>query len=187
MAQVVEYYGDSTIRGYESGTGGQVAKPAPQAFAEALPASPRQQVNNLGVDGQTACALVDTGWNDRMATSNATVVILNHGINDAVNEVGISRYKSCLTTLAQTARNYSKRVIFETPNPVDNGQVLNTYVTAMKEVAAQENLPVIDQYTNLINSGRSIREMSPDGTHPSSAVYIEKGRYAASVYVTIPL
>ncbi len=187
VAQVIEYYGDSTIRGYESNTGAQVATSAPEAFAAALPSSPSQQVFNLGVDGQTACQLFnDTDWANRMAASTATVIILNHGINDAVTGANLSSYRTCLTGLARTAKNEGKRVIFETPNPVDNGGLEN-YVTAMKAVATQENLPVIDQYGNLMQSGRSVRDLCPDGTHPSQAVYIEKGQYAASVYADIPL
>jgi lysophospholipase L1-like esterase len=187
VAQIVDYYGDSTIRGYQSGTGAQVAKSAPQAFAEALSSSPAQQVNNLGVDGQTACQLFNgTDWAGTMASSNATVVILNHGINDATTGLPLSDYRSCLTDLARAAKSAGKRVIFETPNPIDSGGLEN-YVSAMKAVATQENLPIIDQYENLIQSGRPIREICPDGTHPSDAVYIEKGRYAASVYVRIPL
>jgi lysophospholipase L1-like esterase len=186
VAQIVDYYGDSTIRGYKSGTGAQVAKSAPEAFFEALPSSPAQQVNNLGIDGQTACQLFNnTDWTGRMASSNATIVILNHGINDAATGVPMPNYQSCLTGLARAAKNEGKRVIFETPNPIDNGGLEN-YVAAMKTVATQENLSVIDQYENLIQSGRAIRDMCPDGTHPSDAVYVEKGKYAASVYVQIP-
>jgi lysophospholipase L1-like esterase len=187
VAQVVGYYGDSTIRGYQSGTGAQVSKSAPQAFAEALPSSPPQQVLNFGVDGQTACQLLrDTDWTATMASSNATVIILNHGINDAATGVPLRDYRSCLTGLANTARSAGKRVIFETPNPIDSGGLEN-YVSAMKDVAAQEGLPVIDQYENLVQSGRPIREIVPDGTHPSDAVYIEKGRFAANTYMRIPL
>lgn len=187
VAQIIEYYGDSTIRGYESNTGAQVATPAPEAFAAALPSTPRQQVFNLGVDGQTACQLFnDTDWAGRMAASTATVIILNHGINDAATRTNLSGYRTCLTGLARTAKNEGKRVIFETPNPIDSDGLEN-YVDAMKAVAVQESLPVIDQYENLMQSGRPVRDMCPDGTHPSDAVYIEKGQYAASVYVGIPL
>jgi hypothetical protein len=187
VTQIVEYYGDSTIRGYKSGTGAQVQISAPQAFANALPSSPRQQVFNLGVDGQTACQLYNgTDWAERMAASTATVVIFNHGINDAVTGVGLSNYRSCLTGLARVAREEGKRVIFETPNPIDSSG-LEDYVAAMKAVADNEAIPVIDQYENLMASGRPIRDIVPDGTHPADEVYIEKGQYAASVYSRIPL
>jgi hypothetical protein len=131
--------------------------------------------------------LLNAGWENRMALSKATIVIFNHGINDAAAG-DIDAYKACLTALAATAKNHGKRVIFETPNPVDNANIqLDKYVLAMKEVASRDNAPVIDQFAFLSQSGRSFREMCPDGTHPSQAVYIEKGQFAASVYVKIPL
>ena len=43
---VIEYYGDSTVWGYDPHTGGQVAKPAPAAFAEALPRIERRPTCN---------------------------------------------------------------------------------------------------------------------------------------------
>jgi lysophospholipase L1-like esterase len=189
--QVVAYYGDSTVRGYESGTGAQVATPAPTAFAQALPASPTQTVRNLGADGQTACQLLNADWAGQMATSDATVVILNHGINDSREDVGedIETYKSCLTQIARVAGAAGKRVIFETPNPVDNSRI-GDYVTAMKQVAGQERLSLIDQYAELTRylNGRDLREfLCPDGTHPSQEIYIRKGQYAAQVYLSLPL
>ncbi|WP_245549173.1 SGNH/GDSL hydrolase family protein [Noviherbaspirillum massiliense] len=190
--QVIEYYGDSTIWGYESFTGNRVATPAPDAFAQALPSN--QQVRNLGVSGQTACQLLnaDGGWDAKMSASQATVVILNHGINDFGSEVGedIPTYKNCLRTLASIAKTKGKRVIFETPNPVDRDGLQN-YVAAMKEVAAESSpaLSVIDQFSRLnqflLDGSRNIRDMCPDGTHPSQAVYVEKGQYAAQVYKTL--
>jgi lysophospholipase L1-like esterase len=197
-AQVIEYYGDSTIWGLKSGTTDvQVATPAPTAFLGSLPSSPMQRVINKGVNGTTACDLlngntllgIETNWQTQMANSSATVVIINDAINDSgVNGESIDTYKSCLSNLATIASGRGKKVIFETPNPVDrNG--LDTYVTAMKEVAFEMNIPVIDQFQNLkksLDAGTiTIREMCPDGTHPSDQVYIQKGQFAASVFRTL--
>jgi hypothetical protein len=33
---------------------------------------------------------------------------------------------------------------------------------------------------------RGIRDIVPDGTHPSQAVYIEKGRFAANRFLALP-
>jgi hypothetical protein len=50
-------------------------------------------------------------------------------------------------------------------------------VNAMKEVAAQEQVLVIDQYKYLTNSlhGQSTCTICPDGLHPTDAVYSMKG------------
>ncbi|WP_257450380.1 SGNH/GDSL hydrolase family protein [Archangium lipolyticum] len=190
-SEVVDYYGDSTVWGYKTGVGTRVSKPAPAAFAEALP---QVQVRNEGVSGTTACGLlngtdgVHPAWSTQMSNSNATTVIINHAINDQWT-YSLATYKSCLTSLAQGAKSRGKRVIFETPNPTrDSGGGLETYVAAMKEVAAQQQLSVIDQYQYLLDylNGRSPYDICPDGLHPSDAVYEMKGRYAADVFKTLP-
>jgi lysophospholipase L1-like esterase len=192
--RIIDYYGDSTVWGYASGQGTQVAKPAPVAFAEALPASLKYQVRNEGVSGTTACQLLNGTdgkhpvWEQQMASSNARVVIINHAINDQWKD-DIPNYKSCLLALAKTAKQGGKSVLFETPNPTrDSGSDgLDRYVRAMKEVALQTGVPVIDQYQYLTNhlQGANPTTICPDGLHPSDAVYIMKGKFAAQTFVRL--
>ncbi len=189
--QIIEYYGDSTVWGYNSGVGGQVQTPAPLAFAQALP---QYDVRNEGVSGTTACQLVNgtdgkhPAWSTQMANSKATYVLANFAINDEW-AYDMNTYKSCLHTLAQTAKQYGKQMIFETPNPTrDSGPTgLDTMVAAMKEVASQEGVKVIDQYQYLTNylNGASPYTICPDGLHPTQAVYIMKGQYAAQMFPTV--
>ena len=197
VAQVIEYYGDSTIWGWATNSGGaQVNKPAPLAFAEAFPASPHQEVRNEGVSGTTACSLLNgdgkhAEWAQQMAASTATVVIINHAINDAKPDTGesLGAYKTCLLSLIQIAKNKGKRVILETPNPVSGFSGLENYVAAMKEIAAQETVSVIDQYKYLTDylNGRDPSEITPDGLHPTDEVYIMKGKHAENVFVSFSL
>ncbi|WP_245549186.1 SGNH/GDSL hydrolase family protein [Noviherbaspirillum massiliense] len=193
VSRLIEYYGDSTVYGYETGKGGQVAEPAPAAFAKALPASANYQVRNEGVSATTACQLlngtdgVHPAWSKQMASSKASYVIINHAINDEWRE-DLATYKSCMRQLAQTAKQYGKQAIFETPNPTqDTGGSLDPYTQGMKDVAAQENLPVIDQHAYLMNylNGKDPHTICPDGLHPTQQVYIMKGQYAASAFVKL--
>jgi len=194
---VIEYHGDSTIWGWETGTSGaRVGTPAPTAFANALPSTPQNEVRNLGINGSTACGLLEGAngqetWATKMAESNATHVILNHGINDSSNgAVGydVPRYRSCLTQLAAIARANGKEVVFETPNPIA-GSRMDDYVVAMRSVAAtqQPAIPVIDQHQYLTDflAGRDVHEIVPDGAHPSQQTYIMKGEYAAQRFMAI--
>jgi len=191
VRQIVEYYGDSTVWGFKSGEGEQVAIPAPAAFAEALPASAKLDVRNEGVNGSTACDLLKGAdgkhapWPEQMAASKAKYVLVNFAINDQWKH-DVASYKSCLRTLARNAKQHGKQMIFETPNPTrDSGRDgLDVYVNAMKEVAAQESVPVIDQYKYLTDflGGQSVYTICPDGLHPMEAVYAMKGRYAAKVF-----
>jgi lysophospholipase L1-like esterase len=194
VAQIIEYYGDSTIWGYKSKVGSQVAKPAPAVFAEALVASANYDVRNEGVSGTTACDLLNgtdgkhPAWSTQMASSKAKYVLINFAINDQWKH-DPGTYKSCLRSLAQTAKQHGKQMIFETPNPTrDSGRTgLDVYVNAMKEVASQEQVPVIDQYKYLTDYlyGQSAYAICPDGLHPSDDVYIMKGEYAASVFASL--
>lgn len=196
VAHIIDYYGDSTVWGYASGSGARVAKPAPLAFDEALPVSPDHTVRNEGVNSSDACQLLNgrdgkhPAWEQQMTNSNASIVILNHGINDQWR-YDVNTYKGCLKSLAQTAKSKGKKIIFETPNPTrDSGAGgLDVYVNAMKDVARQENVPVIDQHSYLTNylQGKSVYTICPDGLHPTDAVYIMKGKYAAQVFATLNL
>ena len=170
-----------------------MAKPTPQAFAEALPTSPtKYTVHNEGVSGTSACELRNgtdgkhAEWGEQMAASTANVVIVNHAINDLRKRESLDRYRSCLREIAVLAKQRGKRVIFETPNPITAESGLGSYVQAMKDVAAQNNVQVIDQYQYLLGRYSDPSEITPDGLHPSDAVYIQKGQYAASVYTTLP-
>lgn len=192
---LIEYYGDSTVWGYASGSdGGRVSRPAPQVFAELLAQRIRVDVRNHGVSGSTACSLLDgtdgkhPSWEEQMAASRAQYVILNYAINDQWKH-DVTTYGTCLRRLAQLARKRGKQVVFETPNPTrDSGAGgLDAYVEAMKEVARQEGIPVIDQYgflTKLLQ-GRDPHVLAPDGLHPSDAVYALKGKFAAQAFVRL--
>jgi len=192
---LIEYYGDSTVWGYASGSDAQrVARPAPQVFAETLRARVPVEVRNHGVNGSTACALLEgrdgkhPPWNEQMRDSAASFVILNYAINDQW-QVDLATYRDCLRRLAQGARSNGKQVVFETPNPTrDSGAGgLDVYVEAMREVARQEDVPVIDTYAYLMRylNGRNPVTPAPDGLHPSADVYVLKGRFAAQAFIRL--
>lgn len=202
-AQIIEYYGDSTIWGCDPidsncSTRVPLSSRAPEVFRTAIQSSAAHTVRNEGLNGDTACAMVQglgrggegegqwsgRTWAQQMAQSNATVVIINHGINEAIRSLSVSDYRNCLRSLAVTAQSANnKYVIFETPNPIDSGD-LSPYLSAMRSVAAEINAPVIDQHTYLTNliGGGNLRSFIPDGTHPSASTYERKGTYSAEEF-----
>jgi lysophospholipase L1-like esterase len=210
--QVIDYYGDSTIWGWDGESGGQQARvqtPAPQVFDSAL-ANPAHTVNHegLGQNGQTACQLLrgpdgnpqdapnpnptqGKDWATLMQESNATVVILNHGINDFNGADTASRttpdeYGNCLRELARIARDAQKFVIFETPNPISTPGLEN-YVQTMRNVASQLSIPVVDQhdYLTKLLAGNDAGTLMPDGLHPNQSTYRLKGEFAADEFEKI--
>lgn len=195
VVQAIDYYGDSTVYGYASGsTGTQVARPAPAVFASLLPSAGRYVVRNEGVSGSTACQLlrgqdqVHPDWATQLANSNPKFVIINHAINDQSTNKGesVSAYSDCLTQLVTIAKQAGKIVIFETPNPTDqSGLGLENYAQAMRTVAAAQGLKVIDQYQYLSAKlgNNDVRTMMPDGTHPNDATYVDKGTFAAQEFL----
>ena len=193
-SEIIEYYGDSTIWGLKSHTNDeQVAKPAPQAFAEALPRTPTTYtVRNEGVSNTSACQLRNgtdgrhDNWEEQMKTSQADVVIINHAINDLRQGESITTYRTCLRDLAVLATQNRKRVMFDTPNTITAPSGLESYVQSMKAVAGENSVQIIDQYQYLLSRYADPSQIVPDGLHPTDAVYIEKGQYAASVYVALP-
>jgi lysophospholipase L1-like esterase len=195
VVQNIDYYGDSTAWGFESGSANtQAANPAPAVFASQLPAAARYVVRNEGVSRTTACQLLQgtdgthPDWATQMQASNAKYVFINHAINDQRSDIGesVPSYKNCLTALVQGARQRGKIVILETPNPTDQtGAGLDEYVTGMRDVARTLNVPVVDQYNYLLGllAGRDVRTLMPDGTHPSDDTYVIKGKFAASEFL----
>jgi lysophospholipase L1-like esterase len=192
----IDYYGDSTIWGYESGVGTQVQYPEPAVFQQSLPQYklPTQYtVRNEGVTATTACQLLNgtdgkhPAWDTQMTNSDASIVIINHAINDQAYETP-AQYAACITSLVQKAKQHGKTVILETPNPTtDSGpNGLDIWVDAMRNVAAQENIKLIDEYKYLTDylAGADVHTICPDGTHPTDAVYRMKGEYAARAFAT---
>jgi lysophospholipase L1-like esterase len=196
--RVIDYYGDSTIRGCETNTncGSQAPETAPQAFDAALPTTPSHTVHNEGVDSTDACQLLNgtdgkhPAWEQQMSATPATThVIINHGINDLLHaqtgqgdDHSLAQYQQCLTSLVTIAKNHNKQVILETPNPITAGD-LTTYVQTMRSVASSLQVPVIDQFAFLSATyGSNIGSTVPDTLHPTDAVYVQKGQFAAKAF-----
>lgn len=186
---IIEYHGDSTIRGHNSIDGNRVATPAPERFSLALGSLYVVRNKGFGLASTTSllAGTVDqVAWATYVPASDADVFIINHGINDnyggttTVNQYGLN-----LEAIVDIVRDANKQIIFETSNPVNSAPQLN-YVNKMREVAAALNVPLIDQHAYLMSvlNGAPVFDICPDGTHPSQATYLLKGDYAAGVFQT---
>jgi hypothetical protein len=191
--RVIVFYGDSTMRGAKTYSPSALAPiTAPQAMIAALPPDTFTAINE-GVNSSHSDELlagtdgVHRPWATEMANSKADIIIINHG---SQFQPAINTYKANLHSLTVQARTAGKFVIFQTPSPTQNGRAgMNPVVTAMKQQAAADNVPVIDVYEYLYGyigaHGKTVADIIPDGYHPADNVYVLIGKYAASVFGTI--
>ena len=188
-----QFWGESTVYGYKSGVGGQVAQTMVEQFATHFTET---FVENKGVNSVSSKEMLEGsgdmaphgGWEDNMAASNATHVFIQVGINDAADSRPKGDYQYYLHWMATHAKNAGKTVIFLTPNPTTTMN-LGTYRDWMVEAAQAVGAHVIDVYQFFLNyaqvNGVSVASLLPDGIHPSDAMYIAIGNYVAQEWTTI--
>jgi len=114
----------------------------------------------------------------------AKYILMNYAINDSYETFTTpATYKANYAKAIDIARAYGKIVILQTSNPTNNDAKTQTYVTAMKQVAAEKGVAVIDQYTYLKQymaaNNLGVYQITNDGVHPTQATYLLEGQYAA--------
>ncbi|HEV3425080.1 MAG TPA: SGNH/GDSL hydrolase family protein [Paraburkholderia sp.] len=181
---LIEAYGDSTTLGI-SCSDRHCAPHAQNAVAylqDALRAAYGEQVRviNLGVGGTMAYQLRDgtdrsrgEPWAQRLAASNAQIVTINYGINEVMHNQTPEQFYEAETALVKTARALGKEPVLQTSNPMPDGR-LNARLAAMVEmtrrVAAEQHVPLVDQYA-YISALPDWRSLMSDGAHPKPELY----------------
>jgi len=184
----VDYFGDSTAHGDIGGTPYQVAQPPSNVMDANLPTN--YVVRNEAVGGASIIELlngtdgVHADWRTTVSKTSAKYILMNYAINDSYETFTTpATYKANYAKAIDIARAYGKIVILQTSNPTNNDAKTQTYVTAMKEVAAEKGVAVIDQYTylkqHMAANRLGVYEITNDGIHPTQATYILEGQYAA--------
>ncbi len=183
-------FGDSITYGidgnYKSGdTGYHMEKPYPTLVGEMLGIG---TVDNQGKSGATFCPNPErANMTDRILSfsGEADIISLMLGVNDFVSCHSLGDDTSrdnttiygCLHLISQYLKNnYPDACIFYMTPFQCNRKVVNFYTledvaTAIKTVAAQYDIPVLDMY----NEGKYEQEMNVnpnDGIHPSQQHHI---------------
>lgn len=136
----------------------------------------RWRITNKAVAGSTSSQLLsgtdgrNLPWAEEMATSNASGVIVNHGLND--DALTIDEYRSNLTQLATQALLSGKWVILEQPNhmaPGEQGARHEARIQAMREVAESLQVKFCDQPSVPLH----------DSLHPTDHGYFLKSKRLA--------
>lgn len=153
------------------------------------------EVKNHGVPGAQAAELVLTqdnksqlDWAERMRQSSASIILLNYGINDAriyfykdkkAHQESPQEYRRIMTALVKGAKASNKLVILQEPNPVcGRAERWNIwpYVYQLNEVAKEQNVPIVRQFSVIKENRDWQKEMSPDCIHPSEELYKQKAQ-----------
>ena len=190
----IDYFGDSTAHGDIGNTPYQVARQPSVVMDENLPTN--YHVRNEAVGGASIAELlagtdgVHAPWTTTVARSNAKYIVMNYAINDSY-EPGTTpaSYKASYAKVIDIARAAGKTVILQTSNPTLNNQKDVTFSNAMKEIAAEKNVPVIDVFAYL-SQYMAANHLGPyqitnDGIHPNQATYILVGEYTAKRFKEI--
>jgi len=184
----VDYFGDSTAHGDIGGTPYQVAQRPSNVMDANLPTN--YVVRNEAVGGASIIELlngtdgVHADWRTTVSKTAAKYILMNYAINDSYETFTTpATYKANYAKAIDIARAYGKIVILQTSNPTNNDAKTQTYVTAMKQVAAEKGVAVIDQYTYLKQymaaNNLGVYQITNDGVHPTQATYLLEGQYAA--------
>lgn len=189
-ATIIDYYGDSTVWGYKSSVGTQVTTTVPEQVQGAFPT---YIVNNMGFNSVSAKEMCENsgdmtafgvgGWEDLMSGRSASHVLFNFCLNDVYEGRSVGDYTYYVNLMVTLAKQYGRKPIIVTPNPVGNANIA-AHVQAMKDVATATGTAVIDVYAwalgYMASNAITQAAFTPDGTHPSDAMYIAIGNYVAS-------
>jgi acyl-CoA thioesterase-1 len=170
---VIEAYGDSTTLGISCSAGHCSPRPqnAVTHLQEAMHTTYGERVSvvNLGVGGTMAYQLRDgtdrgrgVPWAQRLAASDAQIVTINYGINEVMHNQTPEQFYAL-----------GKEPVLQTSNPMPDGR-LNARLAAMvamtRRVAAEQHVPLVDQYA-YISSLSDWQSMMSDGAHPKPELY----------------
>jgi hypothetical protein len=168
--------GDSTTFGYNNGN--QLDSNMVTSAQSAL--GNNYTVQNLGVNSTTVGDLLNgskgTGnnWANTLA-SNAGIVVLNYGLNEASRGEDPATFAANLTRAVNELKAAGKTVILQTPNVVGNavsysGDV-STYANVIRDVASATGSALDDKFAATSVMGNIFDTNTADDLHPSGSTY----------------
>lgn len=194
----IDCYGDSVIWG---STPFDIAKQSNQTAPKVLESVLRTIfqnhkiiVNNFGIQGSTLLGFVSgddhsQGNIEIKSKNKADVIYLNHGINDALQNIPLDEYRLALHRTINACHENGVALIFVTPNVIGvngfgslkNSSKLKLYVEEMKSVATERNIEVVDQFsmTRRDTLKHPPKDVIPDGAHLSDFNYNQLGHNLA--------
>ncbi len=189
---VIAAYGDSTTAGVTSSGGRNIiSKENEISYLQQMlqqKYGPAVRIENHGSPGAQLTELIRSpvSWEQRMAQSDARIILINYAINDARIYSAKNRpagaespedFNRTLTSLIKTARAHHKQVVLQQPNPLcGRAERWNVwpYVWQLNQVAQQQQVPIVRQYQLIKQQDDWRSEMSADCIHPTKTLYKKK-------------
>jgi lysophospholipase L1-like esterase len=136
------------------------------------------KVTNLGVGGQLAAEMLER-MDKHVLPREPHLVLWQTGVNDAIRDVGVERYRQTLRAGIEKLRHHGIDVILVQMQFYPKSERVagyRDYLMAMHEVAAQEEVPVFRRFSimkHFIKSGQftAAQLLSPDLFHMNDLSY----------------
>jgi acyl-CoA thioesterase I len=197
---VLDMYGDSTTLGTVLRNGKKVTatRSEPYYVRKILNETMSARVGNHGVAGSQAIELLKgkdgkhRPWAEEMARSNANVVSINYGVNDARlwrdpakgrEACSPEVFGDTIQAMVTIARQQGKLVILQEPNPStipESTAIIAKYVKAMRAAAKSTGTPIVAQF-KYIRSLPDWESLYSDDVHPTTDLYRLKAERTARV------
>lgn len=191
---LIEWYGDSTTNGVTFVNNEYIKLENSEAnivgrmLAQKFPGR-SITVRSLGAGGTTAAQLLNgivrykNTFEKQMKLSSADIVIINFGINDAYTpNYSSEKFGNDIQSLVSSAKRHGKRIILETPNPInkEHNQKLWAFQNQIVVTGSKNDVPVISQWGEMMNNP-SWRKMLSDEIHPTQEGYNIKAAVSIKV------
>ena len=172
--------GDSTTYGYNAGN--QLDTNMVTSAQNTLGSG--YTINNLGVNSTTVGDLLsganNTGnnWANTLA-SDAGIVVLNYGLNEASRGESPETFKANLLNAVNQAKAAGKQVVLQTPNAVGSdigwGKSVSSYADVIRDVAKSTGSALDDKFAYTSGRDDIFDTTTGDTLHPGSSMYTTLG------------
>jgi hypothetical protein len=146
-------------------------------------------IDNFGVNSTTVGDLLTgengtgSNWVNTLA-SDAGVVVLNYGMNEAYRGEDPATFAANLTKAVNDLKAAGKTVILQTPNIAtgyDWAGNVSAYADVIRNVASATGSAIDDKYATTSGMGDIFDSATGDTIHPSSTAYAALGENLANV------
>lgn len=137
------------------------------------------------LNGAVVGGIVMPSWSQRMAATDASIVVVHVGINDAfIPGITNADFAAELAALCSITASYGKKLLFATDNPISYSAAHNTILWGLMNTARvncpQVGVQVIDFNDAIARHVDTWPQFLADTIHPDETLYNFMGSLAAT-------